>query len=466
MDLTKDTITTKTKLFYGIGLLATTLFTGLVNGSHYIFYIDYMFLHPFGYIVISIFYIIWNSFNDPLFGYLSDKTKKEGVGRRSYWLRISSLFFGLSFIIFWFPLTINQVTLALSLGINYLIFDTLYTIFGLNHGALLPEMTNDPVERVSIQIFTGFVGVTGIIINFIAPVLFFTANLPPSTVIVNFWIFAIIIAIIGSVTAIVFSFNVKEKEEFQREEPLGIKDALKYSLKNRSFITYGIFNFALVYIVFVIPAGLTLYLKYVFISMDLLFISVIIGVGFAIPLLLIFFKNMRSVGLQKICFIYSLLAVVGFFILYFVRDPIFFGIVLGLVVPSFIIYGMCINSLLADVIDEDELKTGRRREGMYFGVNALVTKPANSVGNMILAGVQVATGYIAGAAIQGPLAIWGIQLVVGIISALIMLIGVVAFYFHPIGKDIDEYNDFKKKVENLHIEKKKKLDEDQASNSN
>ena len=56
VDLTKDTITTKTKLFYGIGLLATTLFTGLVNGSHYIFYIDYMFLHPFGYIIISIFF--------------------------------------------------------------------------------------------------------------------------------------------------------------------------------------------------------------------------------------------------------------------------------------------------------------------------------------------------------------------------------------------------------------------------
>ena len=460
MDLNKDKISIKAKLFYGIGLLATTLFTGLVNGSHYRFYIDYLFLHPFGYFIISIFYIIWNSINDPLFGFLSDKTQKEGVGRRSFWLRLSSLFFGLSFIIFWFPLTVNQVTLAVSLGINFFIFDTLYSIYGLNHGALLPEMTNDPVERVSIQIFTGFIGLSGIAINFIAPIVFFTGQYSRYQVITSFWIFAIIIAIIGTVASIIFSFNIKEKEEFQREEPLGIKDAVIYSLKNPSFVTYGIFNFALVYIVFVIPAILTLYLEYVFISMDYLWISIIIGIGFAAPLLYIFFKNMRSVGLQRISFYYSFLAVFGFFLLYFVRDPIFFGVVIGLILPTFIIYGMCVNSLLADVIDEDELKTGRRREGMYFGVNALVTKPANSIGNMILALVQISTGYVAGAVTQGPLAIWGIQFTAGIVSGIMLLIGVMALYFHPIGKDMNKYTEFKNKLDNLHSEKRKKLNDE------
>ena len=37
------------------------------------------------------------------------------------------------------------------------------------------------------------------------------------------------------------------------------------------------------------------------------------------------------------------------------------------------------NVLFAQVADEDELRTGVRREGAFFGVNALLTKPAQSV---------------------------------------------------------------------------------------
>ena len=37
------------------------------------------------------------------------------------------------------------------------------------------------------------------------------------------------------------------------------------------------------------------------------------------------------------------------------------------------------NVLFAQVADEDELRSGSRREGAFFGVNALITKPAQSI---------------------------------------------------------------------------------------
>ena len=37
------------------------------------------------------------------------------------------------------------------------------------------------------------------------------------------------------------------------------------------------------------------------------------------------------------------------------------------------------NLLFAQVADEDELRSGVRREGAFFGVNALITKPAQSI---------------------------------------------------------------------------------------
>jgi len=113
-----------------------------------------------------------------------------------------------------------------------------------------------------------------------------------------------------------------------------------------------------------------------------------------------------------------------------------------------------VDILIADVIDEDELRTGRRREGMYFGTNALVMRLSTllvSLAVLILAPL----GYIEGAEVQPPSAIFGIKLLMSIFPILGLIVGLLIIRYYPIDKEYRER--IKQEIERLHQEKLSKI---------
>jgi GPH family glycoside/pentoside/hexuronide:cation symporter len=112
---------------------------------------------------------------------------------------------------------------------------------------------------------------------------------------------------------------------------------------------------------------------------------------------------------------------------------------------------MLINPMIGDIADEDELKTKRRREGMFFGTNALVTKPASSFiififtaiiefygyGNLIMSRFNfsaldnlsnVFLRYTGG---TSQIA-FGFRLAVGILPLAFIILAGIALYFYPL----------------------------------
>jgi GPH family glycoside/pentoside/hexuronide:cation symporter len=77
---------------------------------------------------VWIIFAIWNALNDPLFGYLSDKTKSK-LGRRIPYIRYGSFFYALFFILTWvkWPLGNSQTALFIQMLATLFLFDTLYT---------------------------------------------------------------------------------------------------------------------------------------------------------------------------------------------------------------------------------------------------------------------------------------------------------------------------------------------------
>jgi len=76
-------------------------------------------------------------------------------------------------------------------------------------------------------------------------------------------------------------------------------------------------------------------------------------------------------------------------------------------------------SLLPDVIEVDELQTGERREGAYYGFIVFLQKGGTA---MIMAVVQWTlhlTGYVPDA-VQTPQALWAIRLLFGALPALLL----------------------------------------------
>ena len=122
------------------------------------------------------------------------------------------------------------------------------------------------------------------------------------------------------------------------------------------------------------------------------------------------------------------------------------------------------NVLFGQVADEDELRSGVRREGAFFGVNALITKPAQSVAIALIPAILEAAHFVTrqsqGGAIvrdQPASAVMGIRMLVGLIPGIAMFAGALILALYPLrGRRLVE---MKGKVLALHAEKRERLGE-------
>lgn len=98
-------------------------------------------------------------------------------------------------------------------------------------------------------------------------------------------------------------------------------------------------------------------------------------------------------------------------------------------------------SMIPDVIELDELNTGQRREGLFYGYMVLLQKLALAIGVFLVGQALQVSGFLkttAGQPIptQPDSALWAIRLMIGPIPAVILLIGLVLAYFYPITREV------------------------------
>jgi len=133
----------------------------------------------------------------------------------------------------------------------------------------------------------------------------------------------------------------------------------------------------------------------------------------------------------KRSFMFAMLALaLALFPLFFVttfNGALACALLLGVGIAGFI---EVIDLLLSDVIDEDETKTKTRREGMYFGANAFITRFAIALNALTIGFVFMSTGYNPYIFTQTRDFIFGLRLLIvafpmgGILLALL----IIAFY--------------------------------------
>jgi len=97
--------------------------------------------------------------------------------------------------------------------------------------------------------------------------------------------------------------------------------------------------------------------------------------------------------------------------------------------------------MVADICDEDYLKTRTRREGMYYGVNALIMRSSVAISAGIIAFVQIRTHYVAkliDPTLQPHTAVVGFRVLMSGIPAVLMLIALVFILMYPLyGKKLE-----------------------------
>ncbi|MFW9945761.1 MAG: MFS transporter, partial [Candidatus Odinarchaeota archaeon] len=102
---------------------------------------------------------------------------------------------------------------------------------------------------------------------------------------------------------------------------------------------------------------------------------------------------------------------------------------------------------MADVIDKDEILTGKRRETTYAGMNALLTKPTNSLGPWILLSV---ISLFENRFLNRPL---GVMVAFTIVPAIFILLSALCIKFFPLSGP--EWSKKKEELHKIHQEKEK-----------
>ncbi|MBN1260729.1 MAG: MFS transporter [Anaerolineae bacterium] len=447
------------KITWGVASLGTALISGIYGALLPIFYQDYLGLTARWIGTASLIYAIWNAINDPLFGYITDSTRSKH-GRRIPYMRYTAPFLALTFILVWFaPGGASDPALFAWMLVTMLLYDTAYTIIGLVYSALLPEVTESDAERNGLQISSSLFGLLGMILGFVIPDLFRPkAEAAPSFLPLQLSMIAV--GIIGAGLIILTTLRVKERPEFtQVDDPINLRDALKFTFTSKSFLILVAQNFMSILMQSLILGALFYAADYVLqmssiILIIYLFIPLIIGV----PITSLIRQRLGVVGAQQL-----LLTVAGV------------ALVLVVIVPSSLIpiclalagFGLSgpqtlTNVLFAQVADEDELRTGVRREGAFFGVNALLTKPAQSVALALIPFMLEATHFVTREANQGVIfldqpagALFGIKVLLGLIPGIAMLVGAVILIWFPLrGAYLEEV---KTQVLTLHAAKAARL---------
>ena len=95
---------------------------------------------------------------------------------------------------------------------------------------------------------------------------------------------------------------------------------------------------------------------------------------------------------------------------------------------------VCPHSMMPDVIEQDELMTGERREGIYFGMNATAGKITGALGSAICGWGLELGGYVENAE-QTASALTAIRGMFALIPALLLLVCVPLLIRYPITRE-------------------------------
>ena len=459
-NLAKNRLNFSTKAFYGLASFGTSMVSSIFAALLPIFYQDYLGLSARWIGIASAIYAVWNAINDPLFGFITDNTRSK-LGRRIPYMRFTAPFLGLTFILVWFaPQGVGDITLFWWMLITMLLYDTCYTIIGLVHGALMPELSESDVERNQLSISSGIFGLLGYVLGFLLPDLFRPQAGSTNTSLLSLQLSMVAVGIIAAFLIILTTFKVKERRAFAIvDRPLKFWPSLRYTLTNKSFWVFVSMNFLLTMMLSMSTGSIFYLADYVTQTSTItLMIFLFTPLALGIPLVNLVVKRFGLLRSQQL---YLLVGGLGLISLAFIpADLIFIGLILtglGLSGQETITY-----NLLAQVIDDDEVRTGTRREGSFYGANALLTKPAQSLSLFLTAFILEESGFITRAMNEGQIfldqpasALFGIRSIVGLIPGVMVLIGASILFFFPLQGG--QLGLLKEKIIRMHAEKENHL---------
>ena len=430
-----EKLTRRTKIMYGVGDAGINLADTVVGLLFAIFLTDVVGLRP-ALAAMALFIGRTSDYlNDPIIGYLSDRTRTRW-GRRRPFILFGMIPFALVYMLMWWkPPFDSQIALAVYYAVAFVLYDTAATFLYMPYFAMTPELTSDYDERTTLTTYRMVFSILGAMIAYVIPLAIIGTLGPQSAA--KVMSVGAGVAFVSILPMIMVFFGTRERQEFLKQEQPTLKESLKAAIKNRPFL-YAIGIFLLTWTAFdVLQTVLLYYLKYrmnLAGSGDLIFGVLFVGALISLP----FWSWASSHWDKKRAYIGAMVFLAAVMV----------G--LGFMDPSWGLPAMAILSVLAgfgvgaiqlltwsmipDAVEWDELQTGKRHEGMFYSLVTTFRKVAVSISIPLAMLMLEWTGYVANAKTQPHSVILGLQLLIGPIPAVFLVAGIVLASFYPLSR--------------------------------
>ena len=409
-------LTKKEMRIFAVGQLGWSILGGIINAWLVTFYLPtkndilnngaVSYLRP-GLIIFGVLTIlgliaficrIFDAVTDPLIASLSDRSKNP-KGRRIPFMRIAAVPFAvITVLVFCAPVrAISGINTAWVLGF-LILFYFFMTMYCTPYNALISEFGKTQEDRMYISTAISLTFFFGTMIAYL-PFVFagqirglIGGDFPWS-----YRICFIVLAVFALICMLIPTFKLNEKE-FVDAEPSN-SNALKSlgkTFKNREFLKFSASDIAYFIALTLFQTGLPFFVK---VSMELDEAWSMYFLGGMTVLSACFYpivsklvkkfgkKKLVITGFLGLALAYVVTALIGII-------PALKGILPGILIvliSSFpmALLGIIPQSIVADVAEEDAIRTGEKREGMFFAARTFAMKMGQSVAMLVFTSLAI-----------------------------------------------------------------------------
>ncbi len=421
---------TRTKMFYGVGDLGNALVNSAIQFFLMKFYTDGALISPALAGNALLIGKIWDAVNDPLFGWLTDKTKSR-FGKRRVFMFFGAIPLAIAVALLWWVPQVDRIWTFIWIAATFLLFDTIWTFTNVPYYALTSELTDDYDERSSLTTYRMGMAVPAYLIG---------AALTPAIVGLfavqrTGWAFiGIVYGAFAAIALLISAAGMRERQNLAvaAPEPSPFK-SLKTAFKNKPFVwlcgTYFVVNISFAFV----KTLMAYYIQYQLLMTEQT--SIVMGlmlvcVTISLPFWQWVSRKMDKGPAYALGMLIGGAAVIITFFLPHHSTPLIYvvSVLAGFGFSSQWIFPW---AMVADVADYDRVETRQQRSGVYYGVWGLATKISEALALASVGWILTLFGYVPNVE-QAPQALLGIRLFFGIIPAAFIFLSLPLLFKYPI----------------------------------
>jgi len=430
-----EKLSQKNKLMYGAGDIGFSLTTTIIGVYFLFFLIEVVGLRPAVAAIPIGVGKVWDFINDPIFGYLSDRTRTRW-GRRRPFLLFGALPLALTFTMLWYKPGFEDTTsLVVYYSVAYIIFEASATLLYMPYFALTPELTSDYDERTSLTSYRMFFSILGSLLSFTLPLVIvgsFTPENAPKVLLMGG-----IFGLLSALPMLLTFFGTKERNDLVELDKPTLLESIRSVWKNIPF-RYGLGIFLATWIsVDILQSSLLFYIRFVIErepENEIIMASIFVIAMFALPI----WNWVSKRWSKRYAYMYGIAFWAVVQIVLILMNPstplsliLFLCAMAGIGVAAAHVLPWAI---LPDAIEWYEHQTGERHEGMFYSVTTLARKVTSAASVTFIGPLLEFTGYQQNLAQQSPQAVRGIKMIIGPIPVVLLLLGIFIAYKYPLDR--------------------------------